>query len=155
MCIFLHSEKKKNSASKTGSFSVNSNVERHLRGSFRFKVLIVITGQVLIYCCVCFSSVWQRLLSGNWSWVCEKLCEDRVYTFLWSTRCEAHRHWVWIINSYTGWGHAMFHFRYVPIFRKKQQSPKLHYLAHKLHGVRSRKTFPWYLQILFETFFNQ
>jgi hypothetical protein len=43
---------KEDSASKTGSFSVNSNMGRHLRGWFLFKVLIVITGQVLIYCCV-------------------------------------------------------------------------------------------------------
>jgi hypothetical protein len=145
MCIVLHSEKKrqcfekwlffrqfKREKTSTRLVPVQSTDCNHWKG---FDLLL----------CAVLSSVWQRLLSDNWSWVCEKLCEDRFYTFLWSTRYEAHSHWVWIINSYTGWGHAMFHFRYVPTFRKKQQSLKIRYLAHKLHGVRSQKTFSWYL----------
>ena len=50
MYIVLHSEKK--TASKTGSLSVSAKAEIHLHGWIRFKVLIVINGHVLIYCCV-------------------------------------------------------------------------------------------------------
>lgn len=34
------------------------------------------TGFDLLFC-VFFISVWRRLLSDRWSWVCGKLCEDR------------------------------------------------------------------------------
>lgn len=141
---------KVDSASKTGSFSVNSNVWRHLRGWFWFKVLIAITGQVLNYCSVFLVQFGSHLELGLWKIVWRSILNNHVNYEMWGTQIMAVNN-----NSYTGWGHALFLFRCLPTFRKKPLSPKLRFLARKLHGVRSQKIFSCYLQILFETLFNQ